>query len=39
MTCGDESCHCANGEKHKPYKYRYYRNEKGKVTSDYLGKV
>lgn len=39
LTCGDESCHCYDGEKHGPYKYRVYRDESGKVTADYLGKV
>lgn len=39
-TCGDDTCHCANGgEKHGPYEYRVYRNEKGKVVHDYQGKV
>ena len=25
------------GDKHGPYLYRYYRDEDGNVTSDYLG--
>ena len=37
-TCGDETCHCMKGgDKHGPYLYRYYRDEDGKVTSEYLG--
>ncbi len=40
VTCGDDSCHCSkNGEKHGPYKYRYYRDESGTLTSEYLGKA
>jgi hypothetical protein len=36
--CGDESCRCADGDRHGPYAYRYYR-EGGEVTSEYLGPV
>lgn len=39
LTCGDETCHCYDGDKHGPYKYRVYRDDSGKVTADYLGKV
>lgn len=39
VKCGDESCHCYDGEKHGPYRYRYFRDEKGKLNSEYLGKV
>lgn len=40
VTCGDENCACMNGgDKHGPYKYRYYRNDKGDVTSEYVGKA
>ncbi len=39
VTCGDETCHCYDGEKHGPYRYRVYRDDRGKVTADYLGKV
>lgn len=36
VKCGDESCHCMNdGEKHGPYKYRYYRDENGNMKSEY----
>lgn len=38
VKCGDETCHCADGEKHGPYKYRYWY-EDGKVKSEYIGKV
>ena len=35
-TCGDETCSCmTGGEKHGPYKYRYWR-EDGELTSDYV---
>jgi hypothetical protein len=35
VKCGDESCHCMNGgDKHGPYKYRYYY-ENGTLTSEY----
>lgn len=37
-TCGDETCHCANGgDLHGPYKYRVFRDERGKVVHDYQG--
>jgi hypothetical protein len=39
VTCGDENCSCMteNGEKHGPYRYRYYRDG-GTLKSEYLGK-
>ena len=37
VKCGDESCHCVDGELHGPYLYRYYR-EGGKLKSEYIGK-
>lgn len=37
VTCGDESCHCADGEPHGPYLYRYYYAD-GTLNSEYLGK-
>lgn len=37
VKCGDETCHCADGKKHGPYLYRYYR-EQGTLKSEYLGK-
>ena len=37
VTCGDESCKCmTEGEKHGPYKYRYYRTDDGMLTSEYI---
>lgn len=39
VTCGDSTCHCYDGEKHGPYRYRHYRDESGKSTADYLGKA
>jgi hypothetical protein len=37
VTCGDETCKCmTKGEKHGPYKYRYYRTDDGTLTSEYL---
>lgn len=39
VKCGDETCHCADGELHGPYKYRYYRGDDGNVKSEYLGKA
>ena len=37
VTCGDESCKCmTKGEKHGPYKYRYYRTSDGTLTSEYI---
>jgi hypothetical protein len=39
VTCGDESCACMDGgEKHGPYKYRYYYAD-GSLTSEYIGKA
>lgn len=38
-TCGDDSCRCADGDLHGPYKYRAYRNEKGTVVTEYIGKA
>ena len=40
VTCGDDSCKCANGnhaDMHGPYLYRYYR-ENGTMKSEYVGK-
>lgn len=38
VQCGDESCHCMNGnDAHGPYLYRYYR-EGGQLKSEYKGK-
>ncbi|WP_049998551.1 DUF6788 family protein [Halococcus sediminicola] len=37
VTCGDETCKCmSEGEKHGPYKYRYYRMSDGTLTSKYI---
>ena len=37
VTCGDETCKCmTDGEKHGPYKYRYYRTDDGTLTSEYI---
>ena len=37
VTCGDETCKCmTEGEKHGPYKYRYYRTSDGTLTSEYI---
>lgn len=36
VTCGKDSCHCADGEKHGPYLYRYYWD--GETKCDYVGK-
>lgn len=37
VTCGDETCKCMKkGEKHGPYKYRYYRKPNGNLTSEYV---
>lgn len=38
VKCGDDTCHCATGEQHGPYLYRYYRNSKGTTKSEYIGK-
>ena len=39
VTCGDDSCHCSTGDRHGPYLYRYYRDESGKLISEYVGKA
>ena len=37
VTYGDENCKCmTDGEKHGPYKYRYYRTTEGTLTSEYI---
>lgn len=37
VTCGDETCKCLReGKKHGPYKYLYYRQSDGTLTSDYI---
>jgi hypothetical protein len=36
-TCGDPSCHCAEGQGHGPYLYAHWR-EDGTVRSEYIGK-
>lgn len=33
--CGKANCHCASGQLHGPYHYRYYR-EGGKLTKRYV---
>lgn len=38
VKCGTDSCHCNDGELHGPYLYRYYRNDSGSLTSEYVGK-
>jgi len=37
VTCGDETCHCASGEEHGPYLYRYY-HDGDSLVSEYIGK-
>lgn len=37
VKCGDDSCHCADGELHGPYVYSY-KYVDGKFTSEYEGK-
>lgn len=37
VTCGDDSCKCADGEKHGPYVYRVRRNDDG-LEWEYVGK-
>ncbi|PHQ46693.1 hypothetical protein DJ68_06005 [Halorubrum sp. C3] len=40
VTCSDDSCKCASGDRqdmHGPYLYRYYR-ENGTMKSEYIGK-
>lgn len=39
VKCGKDGCKCNEGKLHGPYKYRYYRNDKGNVTSEYVGKA
>lgn len=38
VKCGKDDCKCADGEKHGPYYYRYFRDESGTLTSEYEGK-
>lgn len=37
VTCGKDSCKCADGERHGPYLY-LYKYVDGKLTSEYKGK-
>lgn len=37
VKCGDKTCHCADGDLHGPYLYRYFR-EGDTVKSEYEGK-
>jgi hypothetical protein len=36
VTCGKESCKCADGDLHGPYLYRYW-SENGVTKSEYVG--
>jgi hypothetical protein len=35
VKCGTQDCHCARGELHGPYWYRFYRDG-SKVRKDYV---
>lgn len=37
VKCGAD-CTCNNGTGHGPYRYRYYYDESGSLTSEYIGK-
>lgn len=39
QKCGDDTCHCNDGELHGPYKYRAWRDDKGNVKQKYVGKA
>lgn len=42
VKCGDDSCWCSDAypdDGHGPYRYRYFRDESGDQTSEYLGKA
>jgi len=38
VKCGAD-CTCNEGQGHGPYKYRYFRDESGNLTSEYIGKA
>lgn len=38
VVCGKPNCKCADGEKHGPYKYRYY-SVKDTTKKEYIGKA
>ena len=35
-TCGKADCHCAHGQQHGPYWYRFWRDENGKLRKVYV---
>lgn len=40
VTCGTDTCQCMSEDEedmHGPYKYRYFRNDRGEVVTDYIG--
>lgn len=39
VKCGKDGCKCSEGDLHGPYNYLYYRDAKGTMTSEYLGKA
>ncbi|WP_394324620.1 DUF6788 family protein [Haloquadratum walsbyi] len=39
IECGKETCHCKEEGGHGPYRYGYYYDDSGNLTSEYLGKV
>lgn len=39
IECGKETCHCKEDGGHGPYRYRYYYDDSGNLTSEYLGKA
>lgn len=37
VRCGKEGCRCAQGERHGPYTYKYWK-EDGRLRKQYVGK-
>ena len=36
VKCGKPNCKCANGTRHGPYHYRYWRDERGRQHKEYV---
>lgn len=36
VRCGKPNCKCANGEKHGPYPYRFWRDYSGRAHKEYI---
>lgn len=39
VRCGKPTCHCRHGQRHGPYLYQVWRDERGRRRVRYLGLV